>query len=86
MATLTLSKWGNAQGVRLPKDMREQVGMADGSRIEATIKDGAIVLRPIHDNVRVIRVPRLADVFRNRTEEYQTGEELAGPTVGGEEL
>lgn len=86
MATLTLSKWGNAQGVRLPKDMREQVGMADGSRIEATVKDGAIVLRPIHTDVRIIRVPRLSDVFRNRTEEYQATEELAGPTTGEEAL
>lgn len=86
MTTLTLSKWGNAQGVRLPKDMREQVGMADGSRIEATVKDGSIVLRPIRTNVRVIRVPRLADVFRNRAEEYKDTEELSGPAVGGEAL
>jgi antitoxin MazE len=86
MATLTLSKWGNAQAVRLPKDMREQVGMADGSRVEATVKDGVIVLRPIRTNVRVIRVPRLADVFRNRTEEYKATEELAGPVVGRETL
>ncbi|MBT1165747.1 AbrB/MazE/SpoVT family DNA-binding domain-containing protein [Bifidobacterium simiarum] len=86
MATLTLSKWGNAQAVRLPKDLREQVGMTDGSRIEATVRDGAIVLRPIHTDVRVIRVPRLADVFRNRTEEYHATEELSGPAVGEEEL
>lgn len=86
MTTLTLSKWGNAQGVRLPKDMREQVGMPDGSRIEATIEDGAIVLRPIRTNVRIIRVPRLADVFRNRSEEYKAEEELGGPTIGKEEL
>lgn len=86
MATLTLGKWGNAQGVRLPKDMREQVGMSDGARVEATVKDGAIVLRPIRTNVRIIRVPRLADVFRNRTEEYKTTEELDGPGAGKEAL
>lgn len=86
MTTLTLGKWGNAQAVRLPKEMREQVGMADGSRIEATVKDGTIVLRPIHTDIRVIRVPRLADVFRERTEEYKTSEELGGPAVGGEAL
>ncbi|MBT1177879.1 AbrB/MazE/SpoVT family DNA-binding domain-containing protein [Bifidobacterium callimiconis] len=86
MTTLTLSKWGNAQAVRLPKDMREQVGMTDGSRIEATVKDGAIVLRPIRKNVRIIRVPRLADVFRDRAEEYKAVEELDGPAVGEEAL
>ncbi|MBT1162964.1 AbrB/MazE/SpoVT family DNA-binding domain-containing protein [Bifidobacterium sp. SO1] len=86
MTTLTLSKWGNAQGVRLPKELREQVGMADGSQIEATIKDGTIVLRPIHPNIRVIHVPRLADLFRNRTEPYKAAEELSGPPVGKEVL
>lgn len=86
MTTLTLSRWGNAQGVRLPKDMREQVGMNDGSRIEATVKDGAIVLRPIRTDVRIIRVPRLADVFRGRTEEYKAVEELSGSAVGKEAL
>lgn len=86
MTTLTLSKWGNAQGVRIPKDMREQVGMADGSRIEATVKDGAIVLRPIHAGVRLVRVPRLADVFHDRDKEYETSEELSGPAMGREVL
>ncbi|KFI64205.1 AbrB/MazE/SpoVT family DNA-binding domain-containing protein [Bifidobacterium cuniculi] len=86
MTTLTLSKWGNAQGVRLPKELREQVGMADGSRLEATVKDGAIVLRPLHDKTRVIHVPRLSDVFRERQGEYKAVEELGGPSVGEEEL
>ena len=46
MTMLTLSKWGNAQAVRLPKAMREQVGMPDDSQIEATVENGAIVLKP----------------------------------------
>ena len=86
MTTLTLGKWGNAQAVRLPKDLREQVGMRDGSRVDATVRDGAIVLRPIHENINVVHVPNLAEVFRNRTGEYQAAEELSGPSVGGELL
>ena len=45
MTMLTLSKWGNAQAVRLPKAMREQVGMPDDSQIESTFEIGAIVLK-----------------------------------------
>lgn len=86
MTTLTLAKWGNAQAIRIPKDMREQVGMADGSRVEATVKDGAIVLHPIHDNIRIIHVPRLATLFHGRTKERQTTEDPFGDPVGMEAL
>ncbi len=38
MTMLTLSKWGNAQAVRLPKAMREQVGMPDDCRLRQPSK------------------------------------------------
>lgn len=85
MATLTLNKWGNAQAVRLPKELRERVGMADGSRVEATVKDGAIVLRPITD-VRIIRVPKLSDLLHGRQKPYEAEEDAFGSTVGDEAL
>lgn len=86
MTTLTLGKWGNAQGVRIPKDLREQVGMTDGCRVDASVRDGGILLRPIHDAVRVIQVPRLSNVFRDRTEEYQATEDPFGTPEGDELL
>ena len=58
MTMLTLSKWGNAQAVRLPKAMREQVGMPDDSQIEATVENGAIVLKPARSAKRAM--PRLS--------------------------
>ena len=82
MTTLTLSKWGNAQGVRIP----EQVGMTDGCQIDASVQDGGIMLKPIHDAVRVIQVPRLSNVFKNRTTEYQAEEDPFGAPKGDELL
>ena len=86
MTTLTLSKWGNAQGVRIPKDLREQVGMTDGCQIDASVQDGGIMLKPIHDAVRVIQVPRLSNVFKDRTTEYQAEEDPFGTPKGDELL
>lgn len=83
---LTLSAWGNAQAVRLPKSLRERVGMDEGSQIEATVKDGAIVLKPVHARKRVIQVANLSHVFRNRAGEYQASEDPFGEAVGEEEL
>ena len=85
MTTLTLNKWGNAQAVRLPKELRERVGMKDGSRVEATVKDGAIMLRPITD-VHIIHVPKLANLLHSRQEPYKAKEDPFGPAVGDEAL
>lgn len=83
---LTLSTWGNAQAVRLPKALREQVGMSDGSQIEATVENGSIVLKPVHAARRVIRVADLSHIFRDRTKEYHADEDPFGEAVGEEEL
>lgn len=86
MAMLALGKWGNARDARLFRDTREQVGRIDDPRVEEAVKDGAIVLRPIRVDIRIVRVPRLASVFRNRSEEYATTEELLWSAVGEEVL
>lgn len=86
MTMLTLSSWGNAQAVRLPKALRERVGMDDGSQIEATVENGAIVLKPVHTAKRVIRVANLSHVFRDRTGEYQPDGDPFGEAMGEEAL
>lgn len=86
MTMLTLSKWGNAQAVRLPKAMREQVGMPDDSQVEATVENGAIVLKPARSAKRAIRVANLASVFKDRKEPYQACEDDFGAPVGNEGL
>ena len=44
------------------------------------------MLKPIHDAVRVIQVPRLSNVFKNRTTEYQAEEDPFGAPKGDELL
>ena len=86
MMTLTLKSWGNAQAVRLPKALRERVGMEDGSQVEATVKNGAIVLKPVHPSKRIIQVADLSQVFRHRTEECHANEDPFGDAMGEEAL
>ena len=78
MTMLTLSKWGNAQAVRLPKAMREQVGMP--------VENGAIVLKPARSAKRAIRVANLASVFKDRKEPYRACEDDFGAPAGNEGL
>ena len=42
-----VSKWGNSLGVRLPKALAAQVGVADGQRVEVSVEGGRLVITPV---------------------------------------
>ncbi len=42
----TLKKWGNSQGVLVPKHLCEDLGITIGDRLEIKEEDGAITMRP----------------------------------------
>ena len=42
---VTLQKWGNSVGVRLPKTMLEQVGLNEGSQVEVMVEGDHLVIR-----------------------------------------
>ncbi len=35
---VTLQKWGNSVGVRLPKPMLEQVGLKEGAQVDVLVE------------------------------------------------
>jgi antitoxin MazE len=39
-------KWGNSQGIRLSGQLLEQIGASVGQRLEVTVQNGALVLKP----------------------------------------
>ncbi len=45
--TATVSKWGNSQGIRLPKSVTEALGIDVGQKVELIVRDGELVLKPI---------------------------------------
>lgn len=47
MATSTqIARWGNSLGLRLPKSVAAAARLEAGSRVEVSVEDGAIVVRP----------------------------------------
>ncbi len=42
---ITVKRWGNSLGVRLPKIIAESIGIHDGSLLDINIKDGALEIR-----------------------------------------
>ena len=41
----TIQKWGNSQGLRLPKALLEDMGLSENDRVEITQSSDGIVIR-----------------------------------------
>ena len=44
--TTQIAKWGNSLGLRLPKSVTLEAQLGEGDRVEVSVTNGAIVIRP----------------------------------------
>lgn len=42
-----IRKWGNSLGLRLPKSVLEEAGLAEGTPVGIKVKDGAVVIAAV---------------------------------------
>jgi antitoxin MazE len=76
-----IQKWGNSQGLRLPKHVLEQANISVGDNVDVTAKDGVIVISPS----RLIRGRRdLQELVSRIPAGYEAGEIDWGKPVGKE--
>ncbi|WP_428539645.1 AbrB/MazE/SpoVT family DNA-binding domain-containing protein [Rhodopila sp.] len=73
---VTLQKWGNSVGVRLPKPMLEQVGLEAGAQVEVLVEGSHLVIRR--------KRLKLADLLAQCNPENRPDPIDFGPTVGRE--
>jgi antitoxin MazE len=73
---VTLQKWGNSVGVRLPKPMLEQVGLKEGAQVEVLVEGDHLVIR----RERL----KLADLLAQCRPENRPDPIDFGPPVGRE--
>jgi len=45
--TAIISKWGNSQGLRFPKDMMKELHLSVGDRVNIFIEDNKAIVEPI---------------------------------------
>ncbi|MCP9828187.1 AbrB/MazE/SpoVT family DNA-binding domain-containing protein [Synechococcus sp. L2F] len=41
-----VQKWGNSLGVRIPRSLAEEIGLAPGTPVSLCAKDGELVVKP----------------------------------------
>jgi antitoxin MazE len=80
MLVTKVQRWGNSQGVRLPRSVLDLAGIDVGDSVEITVNDHRIVVtgvaRPKYD---------LAELVARIPQGYKATEVDFGPPVGKEE-
>jgi len=77
--SITLHRWGNSVGLRLPKPMLEQLGLAEGSQVDVKVEGDRLVI----ERHRPRRLT-LQEVLKGFSPDNQPGEVDWGPPVGKE--
>ncbi|BDR53799.1 hypothetical protein KIM372_17060 [Bombiscardovia nodaiensis] len=89
MPTVTVSSWGNSEGIRLPKSLREQAGIGAGSLLDAAVVDGSIVLTPLQEQSRSVgqyTVPTIQALFADYEGSFTSQEWDTGAPAGLESI
>jgi antitoxin MazE len=75
-----LAKWGNSLGVRIPAAFADEIGAAENSTVELSIKGHCLVLEPVTD----LPAYDLDELVAQITEENRHDEIKTGHARGGE--
>ncbi len=73
--TAKISKWGNSQGLRVPKDIMEKLHLHIGDDVELKIEDDKVIIEPIKKEKRKYNLDELiAKMPKNYVakEEFET--------------
>jgi antitoxin MazE len=76
---VTLHKWGNSVGLRVPKPLLEQLGLKEGVQVDVKVEGNRLVIEPIHR-----RRYTMAELLEGFTADDRPGEVDWGPPVGRE--
>jgi antitoxin component of MazEF toxin-antitoxin module len=72
MAQLTIVPHGDSAAVVLPKQMLESLGLGVGDKVDATLADRQLILRPLDDAERRKMLTELTTaVLDSRSEAYR---------------
>lgn len=76
-----IQKWGNSQGLRLPRNLLADISADVGDEVDIVAQDGALIITPVR---RVRGGHQLRDLVRRIPKKVPTGELEWGPPRGRE--
>lgn len=84
----TIQKWGNSQGIRIPKMLLESLGIRENDRVELAASEDCITIKKIQSMKHRTLEERLTSFYGKPVEEIATvcgGEEVDWGSPKGEE-
>lgn len=82
MPSTTLNKWGNSQGIIIPKSICDSLGIGIGDKLEITATDGGIAINPQRSAFRRSRRLTADEVFAGWDGHYEAPADW--PAIGRE--
>lgn len=79
----TIQKWGNSQGIRIPKAFLEALGMKENDLVELSRIDDNIVIKKVKETKKETELT-LADIFKDYDGKSTAEEFDWGSPVGRE--
>jgi len=78
MAIGNVQRWGNSQGVRIPKSLLETANLKENDEVEIIAEGEQITIR------KARHIANLDALFAGYTGNYRPGEDEAGEPIGRE--
>lgn len=76
MPATSLQKWGNSQGVRIPKEVLDTLGWQNGEKLLLSVHEDKLIIRAVKKSIETL--------FEDFHEEYEPVKIESGKQVGKE--
>lgn len=81
-ATGTLAKWGNSQGIIIPKRICDALGVSVGDKLELEVGDGGLSVKPQRRKYGRTKRYTIEELFEGYEGAYEPPNDW--PTIGNE--
>ena len=80
--TTTVQKWGNSQGIRIPKSVLNEINVENGECVELIVDNGILLIKKAENKKKHKTIKEL---FSGYSDNYECSEVDWGESVGQEE-
>ena len=76
--TATISKWGNSQGLRFPKDILKELNLKVGDKVKFFIEQDKIILEPVKKSKKKYNIQELVKHIPKDYKPYEEFDSKSG--------
>ena len=76
--TATISKWGNSQGVRFPKNVMKELNLSAGDKMKILVQEYKIILEPIKQSRKKYNIKELVKQIPPEYKPYEAFDNKSG--------